>query len=346
MSNRSQPEQEMPTEEKLCQNCQRLVTAPNFLVHSVHCQRNIVLCPECSSPVPRSGLEEHRRTHAPTRCPDCKCYVELQRLSEHKENDCAKRLVTCEFCELSCPCDTMPDHLEYCGSRTQECSGCGRLVMLRDRQHQCSLPVHFTDDADHVSEQLDILDISGPDADDDAYDQLWLPPPELLSRASSESSSVPDPYPPEEVQLPCEFCSLLCPMEDLILHQSGCGPMQQRREDHSPEPLPPESPQEQLVDMGPCEICDKLLPMHKLHSHQLGCILEPGQPAKQEREGGLPCELCQQCFPVAALARHQATCDLSPEEALLSDELYPAMAGGQLLTGQRWEEGGHRHDAR
>ncbi|XP_040065107.1 TRAF-type zinc finger domain-containing protein 1 isoform X5 [Ixodes scapularis] len=319
MSNRSQPEQEMPTEEKLCQNCQRLVTAPNFLVHSVHCQRNIVLCPECSSPVPRSGLEEHRRTHAPTRCPDCKCYVELQRLSEHKENDCAKRLVTCEFCELSCPCDTMPDHLEYCGSRTQECSGCGRLVMLRDRQHQCSLPVHFTDDADHVSEQLDILDISGPDADDDAYDQLWLPPPELLSRASSESrsccishhipSSVPDPYPPEEVQLPCEFCSLLCPMEDLILHQSGCGPMQQRREDHSPEPLPPESPQEQLVDMGPCEICDKLLPMHKLHSHQ-------------------------------------ATCDLSPEEALLSDELYPAMAGGQLLTGQRWEEGGHRHDAR
>lgn len=321
MADRWQSNQEEQAEDKLCQNCRHVVAASNFLVHSVHCQRNITLCPDCSTPVLNSSLEEHRTTHAATRCPDCRCSLELQHLTEHKDNDCPKRLATCEFCELSCHWDVLPEHMEYCGSRTQECPNCGCLVLLRDKQHQCPPP----GDVQHLSGQLDALKFSGQDAEDDVYDDLWYPPQDLVPRAGSDTSSVPDAYLPEEVQLPCEFCSLLCPMEDLILHQSGCGLMQLRREQGSPEPRPPDEPS--LPAMCPCEICEELVPLDELQTHELCCTLEPRVPLEQEEKDVLPCELCHQCFPASALARHQATCDLSPEEALRSDELYPPMAG-------------------
>ncbi|CAN7985752.1 unnamed protein product [Ixodes hexagonus] len=318
----------------------RLVASSNFLVHSVHCQRNIVLCPECSSPVPKSNLEEHRVTHAPTRCPDCRCCVELQRLSEHRENECAKRLVTCEFCELSCASEAMPEHSEYCGSRTQECSGCGLLVLLRDKQHQCPPPGWSA----YTTPSLSTVSPVCP-KNSQKYNKYPKIPADELSSSVAFLSRKPLKGPSNDIYAPAFFA---LPAFSVVRQVQGTKAKPQKNISQHTVENPPRSAQRlKLLAMGPCEICEEPFPMEELHGHQLRCTLEPRRLAEREEEASLPCELCQQCFPVSALAHHQATCDLSPEEALLSDELYPAMAGGdQLLTGRQWAEGSRQHNTR
>ena len=57
-------------ELKFCANCKREIAAVNFVMHEVHCRRNIVLCSVCDEPVARSELEDHM-SEEHTHCPEC-----------------------------------------------------------------------------------------------------------------------------------------------------------------------------------------------------------------------------------------------------------------------------------
>ncbi|KAJ8711263.1 hypothetical protein PYW07_008505 [Mythimna separata] len=46
-------------ETKLCENCKREIPTVNFTIHSVHCARNIRVCPVCKEPVLYAELKEH-----------------------------------------------------------------------------------------------------------------------------------------------------------------------------------------------------------------------------------------------------------------------------------------------
>ena len=67
---------------------QRDVSAANFVMHEVHCARNITCCPKCSEPVPRTTLDEHiEENHKLVHCKQC-----------HKEMECCvmeEHLVSC-----------------------------------------------------------------------------------------------------------------------------------------------------------------------------------------------------------------------------------------------------------
>ena len=71
-------------------------------------------------------------THKPILCPDCGKEMEEPLLPAHLENECPKRAVRCEYCELKFPDDEFVSHESFCGSRTEECDTCGKYVMLRD----------------------------------------------------------------------------------------------------------------------------------------------------------------------------------------------------------------------
>ena len=62
----------------------RDIAAANFVMHEVHCRRNIVLCKICDEPYPRSEMNEHiAESHADVYCDQCHEKMEKQDLEKH-----------------------------------------------------------------------------------------------------------------------------------------------------------------------------------------------------------------------------------------------------------------------
>lgn len=63
----------------------RDIPSANYEMHTVHCQRNITLCPNCEEPVPRSEMEDHvKEFHSIIACPECREKMERSALESHK----------------------------------------------------------------------------------------------------------------------------------------------------------------------------------------------------------------------------------------------------------------------
>uniref|UniRef100_A0A8D8SMV5 TRAF-type zinc finger domain-containing protein 1 n=1 Tax=Cacopsylla melanoneura TaxID=428564 RepID=A0A8D8SMV5_9HEMI len=78
-------EEAVQMETKLCDNCKKDVPVNNYLNHSIHCPRNIRLCPRCNEPYPIIEMESHiDQDHAEVVCPDCYEFMEAADLPSHK----------------------------------------------------------------------------------------------------------------------------------------------------------------------------------------------------------------------------------------------------------------------
>ncbi|CAH1232819.1 TRAFD1 [Branchiostoma lanceolatum] len=126
-------------ETKFCSNCKRDIPAQNFVMHQSHCQRNIVLCDHCKEPVPRTEMDEHfEETHAQVKC-KCGMSVEKCKLEEHETDACPLRSARCQYCEIDLSHKDLASHLDYCGTRTEECFKCHQRIMKKDElQHEAS----------------------------------------------------------------------------------------------------------------------------------------------------------------------------------------------------------------
>ena len=63
----------------------RDIAAENFVMHEVHCRRNITLCQHCKEAVPRAEMDDHyEEYHASVKCPKCNKSMEKTQLEDHK----------------------------------------------------------------------------------------------------------------------------------------------------------------------------------------------------------------------------------------------------------------------
>lgn len=142
-------------DHKFCSNCKRDILASNYEIHSIHCQRNLTVCVKCNEPVPITDLTDHNHEfHSEIKCSDCNLFIENQRLDVHRRDSCSSRLISCKICGIDIPANEMNIHEYYCGCRTEKCSECGEIVMLK------YLELHL--DSNHTFIKLD--DEPGPGA--------------------------------------------------------------------------------------------------------------------------------------------------------------------------------------
>ncbi|KPJ11653.1 TRAF-type zinc finger domain-containing protein 1 [Papilio machaon] len=125
----------MDEEIKICENCNREIPVVNYTIHSVHCARNIRMCPVCKEPVPIAELEEHtEKLHKLLPCKQCGEKVRGTDMEDHIRDSCDRTIQSCRWCELELSRRELPLHEGYCGTRTEECEQCGEFIMHKYRQ--------------------------------------------------------------------------------------------------------------------------------------------------------------------------------------------------------------------
>ncbi|XP_059719417.1 TRAF-type zinc finger domain-containing protein 1 isoform X2 [Haemorhous mexicanus] len=119
-------------ESRLCGNCKKDIPAVNFIIHEIHCRRNIEICPYCSDSIPKSEMKNHIESeHVQVTC-KCRMKMESSLLKEHEASSCPLRPVLCQFCDIQLAFSKLQEHELYCGARTEPCGRCGRHVLLRE----------------------------------------------------------------------------------------------------------------------------------------------------------------------------------------------------------------------
>lgn len=277
-------------ETKFCINCEKHISLANYLIHNMHCQRNIILCKDCKKPIPKNDIEVHNQEmHSEVICDKCSKIIESWRLDEHKTT-CIKRIMQCCYCELECSLDEMKDHESYCGSRTEICPLCKQYIMLKnkkDHESKCCLTEQLfnsktmTSDNYGMSFPCEFCDNLLPDMSLMQH-QCSCEGFDLSTKNISEiekSHIYPD-------RIPCEFCGDLFPEEFLLEHQTFCT-----------------SENVQGSDI----LADNIY-LTETDQNYPECI---------------PCEFCGHIFPMEYFIQHQAICNDNNLEQILSDEFYP-----------------------
>ena len=130
----------MDKREVKCDNCQRHVPSENYQMHVVHCKRNFQLCSLCGKTMLRSEEKEHiEQYHAEINCIQCGQKTTRTEEGNHLANECGKRPIPCQYCEITLPREKMPEYRKFCGSRTEWCHNSSRYILIRDlRNHEKS----------------------------------------------------------------------------------------------------------------------------------------------------------------------------------------------------------------
>merc|ERR1719285_187951 len=113
-----------------CEYCNQQFKQIEFSDHVERCANEPFTCLECGDTYKRKFASSHvcsRKCHCGERIP-LKMYI------FHKITNCPQRRALCTYCKLPRLTRTFNEHLEYCGSRTQECLTCGQLVILKNME--------------------------------------------------------------------------------------------------------------------------------------------------------------------------------------------------------------------
>uniref|UniRef100_A0A8D0F4C1 TRAF-type zinc finger domain-containing protein 1 n=1 Tax=Strix occidentalis caurina TaxID=311401 RepID=A0A8D0F4C1_STROC len=108
------------------------IPAANFIIHEIHCSRNIEVCRYCSESIPKSEMKNHIESeHVQVTC-KCRMKMENSLLKDHEASACPLRPALCQYCDIQLTFNKLQEHELYCGARTELCAGCARNIMLKD----------------------------------------------------------------------------------------------------------------------------------------------------------------------------------------------------------------------
>lgn len=344
-------------EYKYCSNCKHRIVAINFLMHEVHCRRNIVLCEKCEEPVPRSEMNAHfEEEHTLKPCHMCQEQFEISKMDDHQIT-CPRRKVHCNYCELDmAECD-LPGHQNYCGARTEQCPLCSQFVMLRDmEQHQtsvCSYPPR----QDSSLEQACAAPNTHLQPNGIPETESFLDPENMGSFAMNELSRLLN----EPSMMPPTSFYPLQADSNRRNRQTRSNFESRKNSGRPPQPLhvrrnlsrlkrtnetldqrnrninkPPSNYNETNIEQSDATDLDEVLALHlaqdlgsesntirddllRFSSNDLRGSRPSDAASSDPDDVCLPCEFCGELFPLEFLIQHQGVCN--PYESLQSEGL-------------------------
>nr|XP_021400338.1 TRAF-type zinc finger domain-containing protein 1 isoform X2 [Lonchura striata domestica] len=337
-------------ESRLCGNCKKDIPAVNFIIHEIHCRRNIEICPYCSDSIPKSEMKNHIDSEHVT----CKCRMKMESslLKDHEASSCPLRPVLCQFCDIQLAFKKLQEHELYCGARTEPCGRCGRNVLRRELPEHPRLcggtaPAPAGErgagsgqhGAGDEQERPEILNSQLPED--------WNADLDYVLALSLESEN--NPHHDTAADIPRDFWEYDYTKEpgqsahldgtDLSNILSCDSPGSFSTSNHSKI--------DKEMIMLPCEFCEELCPAEDLILHQTGCnpasafasfskrssspnpwecsglraggsnshrTAPSSQPQAVQAEGDImiPCEFCGIQLEEEILFHHQHHCDLRP----------------------------------
>ncbi|KAI1233089.1 hypothetical protein IHE44_0006284 [Lamprotornis superbus] len=271
-------------ESRLCGNCKKDIPAVNFIIHEIHCRRNIEICPYCSDSIPKSEMKNHIESeHVQVTC-KCRMKMESSLLKDHEASSCPLRPVLCQFCDIQLAFNKLQEHELYCGARTEPCGRCGRNVLLRElKEHPrvCgteqkaargsrTAPAFGNEDGAMRSQQGAGDELKRPEILHSQLPEDWNADLDYVLALSLESEN--NPHHNTAADIPRDFWEYDYTKEPgQSAHLGGAdlsnifcdSPRSFSTSNHSKI--------DKEMIMLPCEFCEELCPAEDLILHQTGC---------------------------------------------------------------------------
>ncbi|XP_014378959.1 XIAP-associated factor 1 [Alligator sinensis] len=289
------PRAAMEDESKFCPNCKQDVSAANFSLHEIHCQRFLTVCPDCKEAVAQKEMREHQaNAHKQVRCKLCHQSLQQYQLENHETVECSERVMKCKFCELEMPFAKLQEHLDSCGSRTEKCFGCNKYIMYKDLDQHKDICRSGDGLSNHgLSDKLcQLCNKSFPDDQFLQHLNQCSPLAKLVGSLASLSATNPSPLLPPTAAFPATTSSPVNAAawrdvrpkgKDKDLSSASRTSLKPPKNKKSPghpafsTTLDPVLPQA-LEDTGnydilvTCARCNILLPLPTLKKHEIKCL--------------------------------------------------------------------------
>ncbi|KAM6241790.1 TRAF-type zinc finger domain-containing protein 1 [Spheniscus humboldti] len=276
-------------ETRLCGNCKKDIPVANFIMHEIHCSRNIEVCRYCSELIPKSEMKNHIESeHVQVTC-KCRMKIEKCLLKDHEASACPLRPAVCQYCGIQLTFNKLQDHEIYCGARTERCGGCGHNVMVKDLKEH---PRVCGQEAKQVRGSRTVPRFEDEDADLHALrdirnrlrseDEL-----EQLERSENTHSSLYEEWDADldyvlalslqnennrhsdtAAEIPSDFWENYYTKESV---PSACLNETDKSNIFSCDSLVSNHLKNDQIVMLPCEFCEELYPAEDLILHQTGC---------------------------------------------------------------------------
>ncbi|XP_030901390.2 TRAF-type zinc finger domain-containing protein 1 [Melopsittacus undulatus] len=279
-------------ETRLCGNCKKDIPAVNFIIHEIHCSRNIEVCCYCSESIPKAEMKNHIESeHVQVTC-KCRMKMENSLLKDHEASACPLRPALCQYCDIQLTFKELLDHEVYCGARTELCGGCGRNIMVKDlREHPrvCGQEVKQVRGSRAVPRYEDedavLRALRGVRRQLGSENEL-----EQLGRNESTRSA------PDEEWNPDLDYALALSLQN---------------EDHQPKSTAAEIPSDLWEN---CYTKESVSSAYRSDRDELDTFCDSFVPSSMSNHGKneiimLPCEFCEELYPAEDLILHQTGCN-------------------------------------
>ncbi|XP_066055544.1 TRAF-type zinc finger domain-containing protein 1 isoform X2 [Chamaea fasciata] len=272
-------------EARLCGNCKKDIPAVNFIIHEIHCRRNIEICPYCSDSIPKSEMKNHIESeHVQVTC-KCRMKMESSLLKDHEESSCPLRPVLCQFCDIQLAFNKLQEHELFCGARTEPCGRCGRHVLLRElKEHPrvCgreekankgsrTAPGFGNEDGETRSRQPAGDELERPEILHSQLPEDWNADLDYVLALSLQSEN--NPHHNTAADIPRDFWEYDYTKESGQSAHLGGMDLSNVFSCDSPGSFSTSnhSKTDKEMIMLPCEFCEELCPAEDLILHQTGC---------------------------------------------------------------------------
>ena len=123
---------------KTCPNCHIELDNMKLLIHERYCRENIKYCAQCKEAIPKEEFEEHINNHL-SRKNTKEIKKEDNKEEKNNKEEIKKEVIKreeserieCQYCGELMSYKLLDEHEEICGSRTDDCDICGKIVLKR-----------------------------------------------------------------------------------------------------------------------------------------------------------------------------------------------------------------------